>query len=35
VAMMAAGWQDGPKTHAPGFPADACTVRWEALRACL
>jgi hypothetical protein len=35
VAMMAAGWQDGPKTHAPGFPADAWTVRWEALRACL
>ncbi len=33
IAMMAAGWQNGPRTHAPGFPQDGSwTVRWEALR---
>ena len=26
VAMMAAGWDGGPKTHAPGFPANG---RWS------
>jgi len=33
VAMMAAGWDDGPKRAAPGFPDDGrWTVRWEGLR---
>ncbi|WP_036745791.1 glycoside hydrolase family 65 [Paenibacillus sp. UNC451MF] len=33
VALMACGWQDGPDTHAPGFPSDGTwTVRWEGLR---
>jgi len=37
VAMMAAGWKDGPKTHAPGFPTpeSGWTVRWEGLRPAL
>ena len=37
VAMMAAGWKDGPKRHAPGFPTPAhgWTVRWEGLRPAL
>ena len=26
VAMMAAGWEGGPKTPAPGFPQDG---RWQ------
>lgn len=30
VAMMAAGWDGAPSTHAPGFPADGSwTVRFE------
>jgi hypothetical protein len=33
VAMMAAGWDGAPTTHAPGFPADGrWLVRWEGLR---
>jgi hypothetical protein len=33
VAMMAAGWDGGPTTHAPGFPADGSwTVKWEGLK---
>jgi hypothetical protein len=33
IAMMAAGWQDGPASHAPGFPNDGTwTVRWEGLQ---
>jgi hypothetical protein len=35
VAMMAAGWQGAPRTHAPGFPADKWTVRWEGLNTSL
>lgn len=32
VAMMSAGWQGAPQTHAPGFPSDGSwTVRWEKL----
>ena len=32
VAMMAAGWQGAPTSHAPGFPSDGSwTVRWERL----
>ncbi|MFE4196356.1 hypothetical protein ACFRJ9_10865 [Paenarthrobacter sp. NPDC056912] len=30
VALMAAGWDNGPGRHAPGFPAD-WTVAWEGL----
>jgi hypothetical protein len=30
VALMAAGWDNGPRRHAPGFPSD-WTVRWEGL----
>jgi hypothetical protein len=30
AALMAAGWDDGPDRHAPGFPAD-WTVLWEGL----
>jgi hypothetical protein len=30
VALMAAGWDDGPCRHAPGFPPD-WTVAWEGL----
>lgn len=30
VALMAAGWDDGPTRHAPGFPA-GWDVRWEGL----
>jgi hypothetical protein len=30
IAMMAGGWKDGPRTHAPGFPTDrSWMVRWE------
>jgi hypothetical protein len=32
VAMMAAGWDGGPDHHAPGFPDDDWTVRYEGLR---
>lgn len=33
IAMMAAGWDDGPNENAPGFPKDGTwTVRWENLR---
>ncbi len=33
AAMMAAGWDGGPQSHAPGFPADGSwTVRWEGLK---
>lgn len=28
VALMAAGWDNGPDRHAPGFPAD-WAVAWE------
>ena len=32
VAMMAAGWDGAPRTHAPGFPDNGrWTVRWENL----
>ncbi len=30
VALMAAGWDNGPDRHAPGFPPD-WTVAWEGL----
>ncbi|MET4061858.1 hypothetical protein ABIB35_003435 [Arthrobacter sp. UYP6] len=30
VALMAAGWDNGPRTHAPGFPP-SWTVQWEGL----
>ncbi|SEI74354.1 Glycosyl hydrolases family 43 [Arthrobacter sp. yr096] len=30
VALMAAGWDNGPERHAPGFPA-GWTVAWEGL----
>jgi hypothetical protein len=32
VAMMAAGWDGAPDTHAPGFPKDGWNVRWENLK---
>lgn len=33
VAMMAAGWDGGPDTPAPGFPSDGSwTVKWEGLK---
>ena len=36
VALMAAGWQGRPESHAPGFPSDGSwAVRWEGLRAGL
>ncbi len=31
VAMMARGWDGGPKTNAPGFPRGKWSVRWENL----
>jgi hypothetical protein len=31
IALMAAGWQNGPRTPAPGFPRDSWTVRHEGL----
>lgn len=32
IAIMAAGWLDGPSMHAPGFPQDGSwTVQWEGL----
>lgn len=36
VAMMAAGWESGPDTKAPGFPKDdSWVVRWEGLKPML
>jgi hypothetical protein len=36
IAMMAAGWQDAPRRHAPGFPQDGSwVVRWENLNSRL
>lgn len=36
VAMMAAGWQGAPRSHAPGFPSDGSwIVRWERLEPAL
>jgi len=36
VALMAAGWQGSPHSHAPGFPDDGSwTVRWERLSPAL
>jgi len=32
VAMMAAGWDGGPQTSAPGFPHDRWRVRFEGLQ---
>ena len=33
VAMMAAGWDGGPSSNAPGFPQDGnWVVRWEGLK---
>ena len=32
AAMMAAGWDDGPDAHAPGFPGKGWTVRHEGLQ---
>jgi len=33
VAMMAAGWDGAPQTHAPGFPTDGSwVVKWEGLK---
>lgn len=32
IAMMAAGWDGAPTTHAPGFPARGWNVQWEKLR---
>ena len=33
VAMMAAGWDGAPKSHAPGFPDDGnWSVKWEGLK---
>lgn len=36
VAMMAAGWENGPDMHNPGFPQDGTwDVRWEGLQKML
>lgn len=36
TAMMAAGWDGGPKLNAPGFPQDGSwKVRWEGIRAAV
>ncbi len=36
IAMMAAGWRDGPRGNAPGFPQDGSwVVRWENLHSTL
>ena len=35
VALMACGWQGGPKARAPGFPSETWKVRWEGLRQLL
>ncbi len=31
IAMMAAGWDGGPDTHAPGFPSEGWKVKHEGL----
>jgi hypothetical protein len=31
IAMMAAGWEGAPDEHAPGFPQEGWSVRWEGL----
>jgi hypothetical protein len=35
VAMLCAGWGDGPTGAAPGFPSEGWTVRWEGLARAL
>jgi len=36
VAMMCAGWEGGPDTHAPGFPSDGSwVVKYEGLKKAL
>lgn len=35
LALMAAGWEGGPRAHAPGFPRRDWTVVWEGLSAWL
>ncbi len=36
IAIMASGWQDAPRRHAPGFPQDGSwDVRWEDLNSSL
>jgi protein-glucosylgalactosylhydroxylysine glucosidase len=35
VALMAAGWQNGPQTPAPGFPRASWVVRYEGLQPLL
>jgi hypothetical protein len=35
VALMARGWRGGPRSHAPGFPPEAWTVRSEGLKPLL
>ena len=36
VALMAAGWDGAPDTHAPGFPDDGSwVVKWEGLKKAL
>ncbi len=36
IAMMAGGWQNAPRKHAPGFPQDGSwTVKWEGLNSLL
>jgi len=35
IALMAAGWEGGPETPAPGFPKRGWTVRAEGLRKAL
>ena len=33
IAMMCAGWENGPETDTPGFPYDGTwTVKWEGLK---
>jgi hypothetical protein len=32
VALMAAGWEGGGDSHAPGFPQQGWEVRWEGLK---
>ena len=33
ISMMAAGWDDAPDRHAPGFPEDGSwSVKWEGLK---
>ncbi|HEU4434825.1 MAG TPA: hypothetical protein VFR51_15685, partial [Pyrinomonadaceae bacterium] len=36
IAMMAGGWENAPRKHAPGFPQDGSwKVRWEGLNSSL